>query len=286
MKDYPLLKITLLDVGWGDAIFLESIDSQQNYHFAFIDSNDTKFSLTSYDFLKRYFRRHEHYIGELPDPCFDFVLLTHDHVDHLSGLRKIIQEHGSGEFWYPKSNASTLLARMLKFADRESKKSTGKIRFHEALEVGKLLDPFGDVSMEVLWPPENHNYEETSENNSSVVMKLTLGKWSVILTGDAEKEVWREIGNQIPTNTRFFKVPHHGSKNGTDPHEPSGWYKKCSRFARLGISCDLRSTTQFFPAEEVIQLFDNDKRKYFRTDLHHHVTFITDGEEYDVRYSH
>ncbi len=286
MKEFPLLKITLLDVGWGDAIFLESIDSQQNYHFAFIDSNDTKYSRTSFDFLKRFFRRHEHYNSGLTQPYFDFVLLTHDHADHLSGLKKIVQEYGTKEFWYPKSDASTLLSKMLKFADRESLKINGKIKYHEALEVGKPLHTFGDVSMEVLWPPKDHNFADFSENNSSVVLKLTLGKWSIILTGDAEEVVWREIGSQIPTNTRFFKVPHHGSKNGTDPLEPSGWYSKCSKYSRLGISCDIRSTTQFFPADEVIQLFDADKRKYFRTDFHHHVKFITDGEDYAVKYSH
>ena len=93
MKTRPLLEITLLDVGWGDALFLETIDGQGDYHFGFIDSNDTINSQTCANFLKRYFRRHRYYVtkNDLQFPGFDFVLLTHDHNDHRSGLKKIIQ---------------------------------------------------------------------------------------------------------------------------------------------------------------------------------------------------
>lgn len=282
----PRLTVTLLDVGWGDSLFLHSIDSNGHHHFALVDANDTKFLQPSTIYLRRFFRRHLHYVGALNKPYFDFVLLSHDHADHRTGLEPIMREFGTNDFWYPKTERTADLGRLLDFAERERNKVDGCIRHHEALEIGKPLENFGDVEMDVLWPPANHDYENATPNNTSVVLSLCLGNRSVVLTGDAEEDVWNTIADDLPSNTRFFKVPHHGSVNGTfGPGNSTPWYDACYRYARLGISGDLYGTF-VFPRPEVIALFEGDNRRYFRTDLHHHVSFWTDGTEYDVVYTH
>jgi hypothetical protein len=48
------LNVTLIDVGWGDSILLESIDSNDNSYYALIDSNDSTNFRSSYIFLKKY----------------------------------------------------------------------------------------------------------------------------------------------------------------------------------------------------------------------------------------
>jgi len=280
------LTVTLLDVGWGDSIFLHSIDTNNNHHFALVDAHDTKYLQPTRIFLRRYFRRHQHYVGALARPFFEFILLSHNHADHRAGLENIMREFGTADFWYPHTERTASLGRLLAFAEREQLKNNGCVGHHEAVEVGKPLSNFGDVAMEVLWPPSDHDYEHATPNNTSVVLSLSLGQHSVVLTGDAEEEVWDQISDQIPNNTQFFKVPHHGSVNGTfGANNSTPWYDHCPAAANLGISCDL-SGQHVFPRPEVIGLFDGNNREYFRTDQHYHISFQTDGNNYTIKYAH
>ena len=38
------LRLTMIDVGWGDSLFLESIDGRGTSHYALIDCNDSTYS--------------------------------------------------------------------------------------------------------------------------------------------------------------------------------------------------------------------------------------------------
>jgi competence protein ComEC len=280
------LSVTLLDVGWGDSIFLESIAQDGSYHFALIDSNDSRFIQRSMNFLKRYFRRHREYVGPLNKPYFDFVLLTHNHEDHASGLKNIIKEFGSKDLFYPHSKQSVTLGALLSFANRQVNRENGYLDHHEAIEVGKPMPKLGDAEIEILWPPEAFDYHNEDVNDTSVVLSIKLGKHPIVLTGDAEKKVWDRIASKIPRGTRFFKVPHHGSVNGTfTSHNRSAWYESCYPYARLGISGDV-DKTWVHPDKKVIELFERDNRKYYRTDENYHITFKTNGSKYDVKYSH
>jgi beta-lactamase superfamily II metal-dependent hydrolase len=281
------LKITLLDVGWGDSIFLQWKNDQGEHRFGLIDSNDTKYLQPSRIFLRRYFRRHLHYVSPgFEKPYFDFVLLSHDHADHRAGLENIMKEFGTQDFFYPHTERTAGLGKLLDFAERERDKDNGCVRHHEALDSDKPFPDFGDVAVNVLWPPPDHDYEHASPNDTSVVLSLHVGKWYALLTGDAETEVWDAIASDIHWRTRFVKVPHHGSVNGTfGPGDSTTWFSECPQAARLGISCDLYGNF-VFPRPEVIRLFDENDKKYFRTDRHYHVTFVTDGDKYDVEYSH
>ena len=67
--------------------------------------------------------------------------------------------------------------------------------------------------MRILWP--NFDQIDTgNENNNSVVLALTLGEVSIVLTGDAEAENWPQIVGRLPSHTTYLQVPHHGGRNG------------------------------------------------------------------------
>ncbi len=95
-----------------------------------------------------------------------------------------------------------------------------------------------------------------------------------------------QIGANIPGTTQVFKVPHHGSVNGTfDNAGGTPWLDHCPHGAKLAISSHVRPHTH--PDQEVINAFDGQGRPYYRTDRHHHLTFCTtDGNTVDVNYSH
>lgn len=271
------LSVTLIDVGWGDSILIESQDSNRNYSYALIDSNDSTYLRSSYIFLKRYFEKRG---IKLPDdkPVFDFVLLSHAHSDHGQGLKAVMRAYGTKNFWYPKSKNWSSLADLIRFANRSN-----NVQHHQSVDSTKVLHRIGDVDMEILWPLRDQI--DANENNNSVVLVLKLNDISLVLTGDAEVDVWNQISNQLPRNTRFFKIPHHGSINGTfDNNDETPWFDNCSQEARLGISSHVRPFNH--PDQRVIQLLDDDDRQYFRTDEHYHITFQTDGNQIEVKYSH
>ena len=271
------LKVTLIDVGWGDSILIESADASGYKVYGLVDSNDEDKERTSLTFLKRFFDKEP---GDVlsRQPLFDFVMLSHSHSDHGKGLKRIMSRYGTRHFWYPKSASFGSQSYLLSYANASS-----KVLQHEALNRGKILPSFGDVGMQVLWPAYN-TIDQHNENNNSVVLKLSLQGVSFVLTGDAEGEVWDQIADQLPADMGFFKVPHHGSSNATFHQGGTPWLDHSPGSTRLGISCHVRPF--FHPHPSVVQEFTNRGFEHYRTDQHYHVTFITDGATVRVMYYH
>jgi competence protein ComEC len=267
----------MLDVGWGDSILIESVDNTGIEHFAVVDSNDTSNNRFTLNFLKR--RLQTKRIDYSSQKHFlDFVLLTHGHTDHGQGLKAIMQEFGTRQFWYSRSSNWSSLGNLLSYARRSN-----NVDNHQAVDDNRVLPDFGDVSMDVLWPIDG-NPSEPDENNNSVVITLTLNNTTFLLSGDAESDVWQHVAAQIPDNTSFFKVPHHGSVNGSFDGANSAWLDECPNNAVLGISCHVGRYGH--PHQQVIDLFNNQNRPHLRTDEHYHLVFETDGNTTNTFYHH
>ncbi len=276
------LSVTMIDVGWGDSIFIEHIDKKDKPHYALIDSNDKEYERSAEIFLKKYLRRKGIKYKD-HKPNFEFVIISHWHEDHISGLKRIIRNFGTNRLYYPKTEYSTTMNTMTNFADSES----GRVNYdmsHQSIDSSKRMNEFGDVKLEVLWPPLSTIY--SNENNNSIVLKMTLDNVNFILTGDAEKVAWQKITHLIPPDTKFFKVPHHGSINGTFVGNETPWLDRMNRLVALGISGHVGRF--ILPREEVIEEFEKKNRDHYRTDLNYHLTFKTDGnnrKKTNVKYS-
>jgi len=272
------LTVTLIDVGWGDSIFIESFDDNGQAHYGLIDSNDTTYQKSSYIFLKKFFERKR---IKIPDdkPIFDFVMLSHPHSDHGQGLKNLMIEFGTNYFFYPKSLEWSALATLLRFSSR-----SGNVKHAEAVNSTKILDNLGNTAISILWPHYG-NVPDDNQNNNSIILKLELGNVSMLLTGDAEKEVWENIKNDIPSNLKVFKVPHHGSVNGAfDDHGNPCWLNSIPNNTNLCISSHIRPFNH--PHQSVVDLIEEYSYKYYRTDRHYHVSFSTDGTDIRIKYSH
>ena len=268
------LSVTLIDVGWGDSILLAWTDGT-DWRFGLIDSNDSANLQSSYVYLKRFFEKLG--IDTTKKPLFDFTILSHAHADHGQGLKKLMREFGTTYFWYPKSTVTGSLASLIRFAGRSS-----NVQHHQSIDSTKLLPPFGDVQLDVLWP--EYNRIEPNENNNSIVLSAKHEEVVMLLTGDAEGEVWDQIGARIPSTTRLFKVPHHGSVNGTFLGGRAPWLDSCPPGVKLGISSHVVPFSH--PDQEVLDEFNTRRMEFYRTDEHYHVTFTSDGRDMEVKYSH
>ncbi len=285
------LSVTLIDVGWGDSILCEASDVDaggQRPRFMLIDSNDNaeRDYWPSWNFLRKHFGLRENEFT-VTKPFFDAVILSHDHSDHGSGLKRIMKKYGTKIFWYPKvvKDESVVVTSLQNYANHPRVQIKNHALDYNKPNIGSL----GDAATKVLWPPPDTI--DPNPNNNSIVLTLTLDGVSFLLTGDAEGKVWQKIAGQIPSNTQVIKVPHHGSRNGTIYNKGTPWIQRVKNFPvkpHLGISCHPNFPNRFdFPHDDVLKAFKQDAFSFYRTDTDFHITCIKrEGQPVKIRYSH
>lgn len=268
------LTVTLIDVGWGDSILIESSDDDGSTHYALVDCNDTSVSRSSYLFVKRHFERRGVDVDS-PEKLFEFVMLSHGHADHASGIQAMLSEFGTDWFWYPKSVEFGGFAKILRYANRYPQ----KVSRHQAIDSSKVLPPLGAVQLRAMWPPHvpGGAFDSSNENNNSIVLALTLDQVTILLTGDCEASNWPGIVGdlaQLP-GLSVFQAPHHGAENGVFDGTDTPWLSEIGPDVWIAMSSHIRPHNH--PAPEVIHTLDEREFTAFRTDQHYHLTFSTDG---------
>lgn len=269
------LSVTLIDVGWGDSILVETTRDSGETLYALIDCNDTSISRSSYLFVKRHLEL-EGVDLDSTDKVFAFVLLTHGHADHASGIQAMMSEFGTDWFWYPKSVEFGGFAKILRYANRYPQKITR----HQAIDDTKILPDLGDIQLRALWPPYDPSgvHDENNENNNSVVLALTLDQVTFLLTGDCEAANWPGIVGTLTglPGLAVFQVPHHGAINGLfDDSGGTPWLDQLGSGVRLAMSSHIRPHNH--PAPPVVAEIANRNFDTYRTDQHFHLTFTTNG---------
>ena len=205
------LKISVLDVGQGDAILI-----QTGKQTVLVDTSDTD----ERDLLVRE-------LEKFSVTKIDKLILTHPHADHIGSAKALINpskkelsanpylEKISVAEVYDNGIASTspLYKSYMKAADAK------KIS-HHSLKAGDTLDFGNSVKFNVLYPTSelvaavNDGGQKSDPNNESVVGKLTYKKFSMMFTGDAEKEAENEILSKNKAKDLkcdVLKSGHHGS---------------------------------------------------------------------------
>ncbi len=202
----------------------------------------------------------------------DVVALTHAHQDHLGGLTAILENFRVAQLWIGREVSVPALVRLEELA-RER-----KISIEHELR-GKSFRWDG-VDGEFLWPeiaPEE--VASSAKNNDSLVLLLRYGNETLLLPGDAEKEVEREILSENgPEAMRadVLKIGHHGSKNSTTPEflaavQPS-----------VGIISAGEDNPYGHPSPELLERLENAGIRILRTDQNGAVQVMTDGRQLEI----
>lgn len=190
------LEINFLDVGQGDAIFVETLNKKQ----MLIDGGP---DLSILERLGRIMPFYDRYI--------DVVLLTHPEQDHMNGLIEILKRYSVGEIVFTGVVRDT--AQYQEFTNLiKNKKIPVDIVYQ-----GEKINFDNEISLNILYPFENlENKKMSDSNNTSIVSKLVYKNFELLLTGDIEKSVENKlIKAKVDLSADIIKIAHHGSKTST-----------------------------------------------------------------------
>ena len=193
------LRVVFLDVGQGDSIFISAPGGQQ----ILIDGGPDPLGAVNA-------------LGErMPfwDRSLDLVVLTHPHQDHVNGLREVLRRY----------RVDRILERRVEY-DSPAYAAWRHLVEEEGASIvqaqqGQIIAFEGGLSLRVLWPTERLLEHTSSDaNNGSVVLHLSHGEVSFLLTGDIHGEAERVLLQQdVNLDSTVLKVAHQGSKTSSTP---------------------------------------------------------------------
>ncbi len=249
-----LLTAHFIDVGQGDCTLFISGDETM-----LIDCGEREYADTVINDLKSYG------VNEL-----DYVVVTHAHSDHMGGMADILDAVPTENIIFSepseKSSGTKTYGDFLDAADR----SGADIIIAEPDYTFSL----GNAECRILAP---FNVSDEEENNNSVVMHITAGTTSFLMTGDAEKAVEKEIIKNYPNlRTTVLKVGHHGSK--TSSHDKFVSMLR-SEIAVIPVGAD---NSYNHPTDTVLQTLDKYNLSTYRTDIDGTITINCFADNYTI----
>lgn len=193
------------------------------------------------------------------------LVLSHPHADHIGGAFAVLKNFEIGAVYdCGATHPIKSYTRMLEEIEAQG------IDYFQP-RAGDVLNWDPNIRVTVLHP-DRADYANV--NNSSIVLHITYGDVSVLLTGDAEQEAEARIlasfGDRI--GARILKVGHHGSRTSS-----SAAFLKAVSPKIAVISCGV-GNPHGHPHVETLQSLADAKVSVIRTDKDGFAFLETDGK--------
>ncbi len=192
--DPELLCVVFLDVGQGDAIFIQSPAGIQ----LLIDTGRDQSVLRGLGDVM-----------DFSDREIDYLLLTHPDADHVGGAVDILERFLVSQVIRTENESDTALWETTK---RQIEAEGAQVTMARR---GQVFDLGGGVKLEILFPDIDPT--EMESNTASIVARLLYGDIAFMLTGDSPKSIEEYLvlveGEHLKSDV--LKAGHHGSRTST-----------------------------------------------------------------------
>ncbi len=188
------LTVRFLDVGQGDAVFIETPDGVQ----VLIDGGPDGTVIRELGKVMSFF-----------DRTIDVVVATHPDKDHIGGLVDVLERFQVPLIITTENVSDTAVSRL--FEERVSEEAAEIVLARR----GQQISLGASTTLAILYPESNPR--DLESNASSVVAKLIHGSTAFMLTGDSPKRIEEYLvlveGEHLGSDV--LKVGHHGSRTST-----------------------------------------------------------------------
>lgn len=257
-----ILTIAFLDVGQGDAIYIEAPSGNQ----VLIDGGPGKAVLRELSKVMPFY-----------DRSIDVVMATHADQDHVGGLPDVLNKYKIQIFMEPGvPGPSSSYEELEKIVEGDGTKKILARR-------GMVVDLGDGAILQILFPVIDS--PSTDTNMSSIVARLVYGENEFMLTGDSPLAIEnylvslesqsRTFGTgavQSPTlASDVLKAGHHGSKTSTSESFVSA---VSPQYAIISVGKDNKYG---HPNQETLDTLNSFGAKILRTDQSGRIIFKSDG---------
>jgi len=190
----PILTLTFIDVGEGDAIYLEN-PGHCNF---LIDTGNPKSGVKVLSTLV-----------QMGISRIDHLILTHPHLDHMGGVFTVAQLLPVSRF-YDNGEDLSLHSKTHDMA-RWYQDLVRKSPEYSILKAGQRIE-CPPLTVEALWPPRPSITKDW--NTNSLVLMVSFGAFRCLLMADANLTTERELLKaSAPLKAHILRVGHHGARD-------------------------------------------------------------------------
>ena len=253
-KDNKYLRVVFLDVGQGDAIYIEAPNGRQ----MLIDGGPDAKLLSS---LSK--------VMPFADRSIDIIVATHPDQDHIGGFPILLDNYKIGNIVENGAVSGSKVSTTLE--DKILKKKINKVIGRRGMKI--VLDPQKNIYFDILFP--DRDVSKMASNDGSIVGRLVYGNEVFMMTGDASTYTenlieWNE--NDATLKSNVLKLGHHGSRTSNSQL----WLEKVKPDMAI-ISVD-KNNKYGHPHKEVLDRLDFLHIPYLTTADKGNIIFETDGE--------
>lgn len=284
-----MIEVLFLNVDQGDSIILKW-ETKEGFKFGIVDSNlvnDTR-------------NRTKEYLINEKIESIEFVILSHPHDDHYSGLEGVLQycfekkipiknfyhtAYNTPEYLQAAVDSAAGAIKLIKlftFIRDHRKAMNMNVKVIE-YDIDRPIHLSDELEMYVLSPSENERedyvkkvlpkiIEETGANNPNANFLSTILKiipkakdWYVLLTADAEIRSFRRIlkHKDIPSQEAVIlgQIPHHGASHNHNKKFWQGINKNNNPNAVVSVGRNHYK----HPVPSVIKFFKDERFKVYST---------------------
>lgn len=242
----------MLNVGQGDALFIESPDGTQ----ILIDGGPNK-----------------KIIGELAkvmpifDRSIDAIIITNPDQDHIGGLSDVLELYKIGKVFEPGTWSDSKT-----YANLENEIKNKEIP-NLLVRKGMTLDLGDGAKIEILFPDQD--VTNWSTNDGSVVARVVFNETEIMLTGDTTIKTEKIILESTllkDLKSDVLKISHHGANTSTSNLFLDDVLPK---YAFISVGSENKYG---HPKQEVLNDLENRGIKIFRTDQNGTIVLKSDGQ--------